>query len=512
MLLCSLCQATLGSEDGHDMCPRCLGIDHLRQAMTEQACVNCACLTYAARAARLATIEAEALPSSGMPVLSPQTKTPQRLTRKRKTQKVPNVNKTLREGENPLSSKVESLASEFAQIKALLVQLQPGAGSTAGVTPQAPLQVNNGTEAQVNSQTEGHQEEDALSIAASDSMFAEYLEEDEEVRSQSGSTADSAGEGQEPDDVPSAVKQAVQLALSQLGVEVPAAALPTNAFFRDAQQAPFGVPPSDSFLSELHCFWKDPTKGLHFPQDCRALSTMPKAGEHGLDGMPAMDSNVAHLIVSRREAANPDARCPLRQCQLTDGYISKAYDTAARMARLANSHSHLILALDQALDSEDGDDSVKRSLSVASLRAFGYMSRELGRLMSTLILARRQVWLAQSPFEPGLRTALGKLPVVPGQVFGPGSQETLDRYLQGTRSRRQFTDTRQEPASRLRGVGSSCPVLGARGFSGASRPPLWQDRSQWQPSQPTFRVPIGRAPKGGSAPGRSKSSGRGGRR
>ena len=287
------------------------------------------------------------------------------------------------------------------------------------------------------------------------------------------------------------------------------AALPTNAFFRNAQQAPFGILTSDSFLLELHCFWKDPTKGLHFPQDCRALSTIPKAEEHGLDGMPAMDSNIAPLIASRREVAKPDARCPLWQCQLTDGYVSKAYDTAARMARLANSHSHLILALDQALDSEDGDGSVKRSLSVASLRAFGYMSRELGRLMSTLILARRQVWLAQSPFDPGLRTALRKLPVVPGQVFGPGSQETLDRYLQGERSRRQFTGS---SASRPRGVGSSRPTIGARGFSGTSRPPPRQDRSQWQPSQATFRVPTGRAPKSGSAPGRSKSSGRGGRR
>ena len=68
--------------------------------------------------------------------------------------------------------------------------------------------------------------------------------------------------------------------------------------------------------------------------------------------------------------------------------------------------------------------------------------------MSALTLARRQVWLAQSLFPEGYRTVLHRLPVVPGQVFGPGAQTSLDHYLEGTRSRRQFADLRRAPAPR----------------------------------------------------------------
>lgn len=33
-------------EDRHDRCPCCLGIEHLKQGLTEQACMNCSFATY----------------------------------------------------------------------------------------------------------------------------------------------------------------------------------------------------------------------------------------------------------------------------------------------------------------------------------------------------------------------------------------------------------------------------------------------------------------------------------
>ena len=90
----------------------------------------------------------------------------------------------------------------------------------------------------------------------------------------------------------------------------------------------------------------------------------------------------------------PGVRAP--QCRVTDDLLSKAYDAAARMGRTGNSLSHLMLALSASLQEATLDTSV-HNFGDVSLQAFASMSRELGRLMSTFVQARRQVWLAQSP-------------------------------------------------------------------------------------------------------------------
>ena len=50
----------------------------------------------------------------------------------------------------------------------------------------------------------------------------------------------------------------------------------------------------------------------------------------------------------------------------------------------------------------------------AALQAFGLMSGELGRLMSILVVTRRQVWLEQVPMSDDCRKMLWKLPDAPG--------------------------------------------------------------------------------------------------
>ena len=133
---------------------------------------------------------------------------------------------------------------------------------------------------------------------------------------------------------------------------------------------------------------------------------MEDASSYGLGNMPNIEPAVAALVLSPDEALRPDARCPRLQCRLTDDSIVRSYNTAARMGRIGNSMSHLILALSQSLQESDADPSIQR-LSDTSLQAFAYMSRELGRLMSSLTLARHQIWLAQSPLLEPCRRALG---------------------------------------------------------------------------------------------------------
>ncbi|KAK0135107.1 hypothetical protein N1851_029077 [Merluccius polli] len=108
------------------------------------------------------------------------------------------------------------------------------------------------------------------------------------------------------------------------------------------------------------------------------------------------------------------------------------------MGRIGNSLSHLMLALSASLQEATVDASV-HSFGDASLQAFALMSRELGRLMSTLVQARRQVWLAQSPLTETCRRTLRSVPVEPGEVFGSAALEALQRTVQARQTRQQLS-------------------------------------------------------------------------
>ncbi|CAJ1053305.1 LOW QUALITY PROTEIN: uncharacterized protein LOC114463422 [Xyrichtys novacula] len=84
------------------------------------------------------------------------------------------------------------------------------------------------------------------------------------------------------------------------------------------------------------------------------------------------------------------------------------------------------------------------------------MARELGRMMSIMIQAHRQVWLSQSRLTDKARKTLQGLPVVPGTVFGPAAQEALDRTIQVGQTRQQLLCLHRVPPpgrGRARGRG-----------------------------------------------------------
>ncbi|KAK9523796.1 hypothetical protein VZT92_017688 [Zoarces viviparus] len=51
---CRTCLAPLQPDDGHDLCPSCLGLEHLREGLSENPCMNCGIMPQAVRAARFA--------------------------------------------------------------------------------------------------------------------------------------------------------------------------------------------------------------------------------------------------------------------------------------------------------------------------------------------------------------------------------------------------------------------------------------------------------------------------
>lgn len=92
-----------------------------------------------------------------------------------------------------------------------------------------------------------------------------------------------------------------------------------------------------------------------------------------MDRIAPVLPTIASLILSPDEAVREDARCHRPKCRLTDDLLSRSYNIAARMERIGDSFSHLILALSQTLQ-ESGVGSSAQTLSDASRQTFALMS------------------------------------------------------------------------------------------------------------------------------------------
>lgn len=300
---------------------------------------------------------------------------------------------------------------------------------------------------------------DTISVMASDSLDcgqSEPLDSAPRTASQ-GSRATSPGSTVTSERVRSSIQPTLKAALARLGLDTPPGIPPRqSAFFRGSTQpSVLTVPPSAPYIEELQRCWADPKRFSHLPSDCRALAAMQDAPAYGLQQMPNIEPSMAALVLSPNEALRPDARCPRAQCRITDDLIVRGYDTAARMGRIGNSMSHLLLALSQTLQGSDGGS---QELCEAALQAFAYSSRELGRLMSFLTLARRQIWLAQSPLAEPDRRVLRSLPVLPGELFGQAAQQALDRSAQVVQARQQFAGLRQSSRHSSTALASRSPA------------------------------------------------------
>ncbi len=251
----------------------------------------------------------------------------------------------------------------------------------------------------------------------------------------------------------------MRMALERLHLEVPpqAEAAPASTFFR-RRPAPtgFAVPHSEDYLKELQACWRDTKACSRLSADGRTLAAMHDAAGAGLDGMPPVEPAIASLIVAPDEALRREARCPRPQCRITDDLLTRAYDAGARAGRIGNSLSHLLLALSTSLQG-GGETADSATFCDASLEAFGQMAREMGRMMSILVQARRQVWLSQSNLTEAARRTLRGLPVEPGEIFGAAALEALERTIQAGQTRQQLASLRRmpppdrPPASRSRG-------------------------------------------------------------
>ncbi|KAJ8409265.1 hypothetical protein AAFF_G00234630 [Aldrovandia affinis] len=93
---------------------------------------------------------------------------------------------------------------------------------------------------------------------------------------------------------------------------------------------------------------------------------------------------------------------------------------ATRIAHMGNSLSVLMLAQSQILQLEHTYPSVCY-MNNAAFQAFISMTRDLGRLMSTLLVTHH-IWMAQAPMFDDSRRTLRQIPVGPGQILNPAAK------------------------------------------------------------------------------------------
>ncbi|TNN44873.1 CMP-N-acetylneuraminate-beta-galactosamide-alpha-2,3-sialyltransferase 4 [Liparis tanakae] len=425
--------------------------------------MNCGIMPYAVRVARLAELEHL---SGGLDLLPSGQPGPSQPNRYKRRLTVAAGASPKRAKTATLASRVELMATELAQVKSLLRALHPSAVETEESVPPA---------------AEQSLEDDIISVAASANLFTEYSDGRGTQASIPGShlsVHNRSEEAAEDGSIGAVIRMA--LARLQLDIQQPEPSQASAFFRRTSTPAAFSVPPSVDYVRELHACWRD-TSNLSRPTaDSRILASMQDAAKCGLERMPAIEPTIASLIVSPEETLRPEVRCPRPQCRVTDELLSQAYNTAARMGRIGNSLSHLMLALSESLQQATPDASVS-SLSDASLQAFGLMSRELGRLMSTLVHTRRQVWLAQSPLSETCRRTLRSVPVEPGEMFGSAAIQALQRTVQAGETRQQFSNLRRDmpPPRRV----SRGPTSAPRDYS----QPQARPNSRHGPQRPAER-------------------------
>lgn len=481
------CGATLQADDGHDLCPTCLGPDHLREALSDSPCMNCSYMPRAERAARLARVS----PQCG-PDLPPTAEMVPRRSRRRGESAVavaPPPRKRTK-SDLGLSTRVEQLSAELAEMKSLFQshRLDFSAPEPALSSPPMPAL---------------HAEEDVLSLAASASDFRDEDGAQSSHASESGSLSSTLSRVSESGD--SSMQDVMRLALTRLHLEVPQAGdpVPDSAFFRCGRPpAPFSVPQSEEYLRELHACWRDPGAFSRLPSQSRVLAAMHDSSKAGLDRMPSVEPAVAALIVTPDEALRHEVRCPRPQCRITDDFLCRAYNAGARAGRLGNSLAHLLFALSASLQGDGGSaDTV--GFSDAALQAFALMTRELGRVMSFLVQARRQVWLAQSALTETCRRTLRRVPVEPGGLFGSAALEALERTIQARETRQQLSSLSRVMPPPQR-PGRSSAGSGARPLSRARIGADRYSRAAHHRSDRRFREPAFRPTRRGRAlePGR----------
>ncbi|KAF4109096.1 hypothetical protein G5714_010169 [Onychostoma macrolepis] len=280
---CSSCQVQMGLDDGHDQCPSCLGVEHLRDAL-EDPCIHCNMIPLAVRRARLAGSSSN---TGGM----------KRKAAASASATVPKQKKCKKE----LARRVDELADGTGKIQEFLSKLQPQpipevSESGSEETGMPPFSQPDYALFSDNI--------DCVSVAATDLLFSEEqsVSDKESGVIDSDDLADGQSEGSlVSDDLVDTIKNA----LTKLGIDPKSTAGVVHAN-RLCHSLPFPanvftIPQSPDFTEVFSQAFKS-AHSTRLDRVSRLLAAMEDPGTIGLGPMPPIEPAVASLIVPPDEA------------------------------------------------------------------------------------------------------------------------------------------------------------------------------------------------------------------
>ena len=221
-----------------------------------------------------------------------------------------------------------------------------------------------------------------------------------------GSTQESTGDGEvSATDVLSRVLSAARVVGLSAPVEAQAPAQGVWAGISKSQPV-VSIPAAPDYLLMLKRSWNNPTAPPQFNPGCRRLTKDQLETESGLADMPPVEREIAALTSLGPARVTTNPKCPVRECHKTDTLVCRSYNAAARAARSGNALAILLAAIRKTLGPEDQDTM---SLVDSALITHSQLTRDVGAAMSSAVLARRQVWLAQTSLPKGVRKDLIKM-------------------------------------------------------------------------------------------------------
>lgn len=427
--------------DGHRECPLCLGRAHLIQDV-DDPCDAAVDLPYAERARRAGQGGQSAPPAQGSKRDSGHSHSHAHSHKRRRHRSAERSHGSSHRRTAHSTERVESQQVDQAQVLAAIQALHERMERFEYERPSASATASSQASPSRGSDYPG-EDQDVLSIYADGSITGSELQSE----LASGNTRSVAQEDEVSAQDVSAGNELMSRILSAakvIGLR-PADREPAKADGVwegvSQSQAPPAIPEAGEYASMLRTSWGNPNSTSLFNAGCRGLVKMTYSPESGLGDMPKVEQDMAALTALGPDRVSDNPRCPKKECDKTDRLVCGTYNAAARAARSGNALAILLAALRKSIGGDQADQDT-RNLIDSALSVHSQLTRDVGKAMASAMQTRRQVWLAQMFNLPqNMRKQLQNMPVVPGHVFHPGSQEALDRAERSFQTRQNVRRT-----------------------------------------------------------------------
>ncbi|XP_037637109.1 uncharacterized protein LOC119494940 [Sebastes umbrosus] len=425
---CRFCGAAMDIRDGHRECPSCLGMAHLMDD------VDCPCpaaidlpLEERARRARLEG-HSQHTAAAAPPSRERERRTENRSRKRKQGQSQGHGKKRATETNSPpLQSPAPPVdgagGQEVTQCQ-ILAAIRGLADRVSRMEAQraAPLTAacSEGISPRDLPAYEEHQTDhpDAISLYAQVSLLEDEghpeIAEESHCLSlshtgESASVDDGTGDSV-PSDVFSKVLSAAKIMGLSSPTETPSSSEGVWAGISQSRPS-VTIPAAEDYCQMLRRSWNNPGSAPQFNSGCRRLAKAQYPHESGLGDMPPVEREMAALTPLGPDRVTTNPHCPRKECKKTDHLVCRSYNAAARAARAGNALALLLAALRRTASAGDQDT---RNLIDAALSTHSQLTRDIGSAMSSAMMARRQIWLAQTTLPENIRKELTNMPVVPG--------------------------------------------------------------------------------------------------